>query len=80
MAVPVFSLLVLLARAAATIITRPTLWLLVLGWVAISKFDFSVFTREVQQSIADLWWLVALILFTAICNATIKAYFDSRQQ
>jgi len=79
MAVPLLTLLALIARVAASIITRPTLWLVLLGWFTVSKFDLRVFSREVQQSISDLWWLVVLILITAICNTAIKAYFQARR-
>ena len=76
----VLSLLALLARAVASMFTHPAIWLLALGWIAISKFNFGVFTREVRHSVAELWWLVLLILVTALCNTAIKAYFLSRRQ
>ena len=79
MAVPVLALLALLARAATALLTHPTLWLVLLGWFAISRFDLGVAIRQLQQSITDLWWLVALILVTAICNTAIRAYFQARR-
>jgi len=78
MAIPVLALLALIARAATSILTHPTTWLMLLGWFAISKFDFSVAARQVQQSITELWWLVVLILMTAIFNTAIRAYFHNR--
>ena len=80
MAIPVLTLLALLARAASYIITRPTLWLVLLGWFAVSRFDFSVAARQLQQSIAELWWLVVLILLTAICKTAVRAYFQARRR
>ena len=79
MAIPFLPLLALLARAATYIITRPTLWLVLLGWFAVSRFDFSVAVNQLEQSIAELWWLVVLILLTAICNTAIKAFFQARR-
>ena len=80
MAVPVLTLLALLARAATSIILHPTLWLLLLAWFAVSKFDLGIAANQLQQSIAELWWLVVLILLTAICNTAIKAYFQARRR
>ena len=79
MAVPVIVLFALLARAATSVLTHPTTWLVLLGWFAVSKFDFGIAINQLQRSIADLWWLVVLILLTAICNTTIKAYFRARR-
>jgi len=80
MAVPLLTLLALLARAATSILTRPSLWLLALGWFAVSQFDLGVAAHQLQQSITDLWWLIVLILVTAICNTAIKAYFQARRR
>ena len=79
MAVPVFVLFALLARAATSVLTHPTTWILFLGWFAVSQFDFGVAVNQLQQSIAELWWLIVLILLTAICNTAIKAYFRARR-
>ena len=68
MSVPVLALFSLLARTATYVITRPTLWLVLLGWFAVSRFDFRVAFNQLEQTIAELWWLVALILLVAICN------------
>ena len=80
MAIPFVTLLALLARAATSVLTRPTTWLLLLGWFAVSQFDFGVAINQLEQSIAELWWLVALILLTAICNTAIRAYFQARRR
>jgi hypothetical protein len=80
MAIPVLTLLALLARAATSVLTHPTTWLLLVGWFAISQFDFGVAVNQVQQSIAELWWLVVLILLTAICNTAIKGYIQTRRR
>ena len=80
MAVPVLALLALLARAATSVLTHPTTWIVLLGWFAISRFDLGVVIRQLQQSITDLWWLVVLILVTVICNTAIKAYFQTRRR
>ena len=80
MVAPFLTLLALLARAATYIITHPTLWFVLLGWFAVSRFDFGIAANQVRQSLADLWWLVALILFTAIFNAVIKADFQTRRR
>jgi hypothetical protein len=80
MAVPVLALSALLARAATHIITRPTIWVVLLGWFAISQFDLGIAANQLQQSMAELWWLVALILVTAICNIAIRAYFQARRR
>ena len=79
MAVPVIALLLLLTRAATSIITRPTLWLVLLSWFAVSRFDFGEASHELQQSIAELWWLVVLIAITAICNTAIRAHFHNKR-
>ena len=80
MAVPVFVLFALLARAATSVLTHPTTWLLFLGWFAVSKFDLGIAANQLQQSIAELWWLIVLILLTAICNTAIKAHFWARRR
>lgn len=80
MAIPVLTVLALLARAATSVLTHPPTWLVVLGWIAVSRFDFGIATRQFQQSIADLWWLVMLILVTAICNSAVKAYVQARRR
>ena len=80
MAVPVFVLFALLARAATSVLTHPTTWILFLGWFAVSQFDFGVAVNQLQQSIAELWWLVVLILLTAICNTAIKGYIQTRRR
>ena len=80
MAVPALTLLALLARAATSILTHPTTWLMLFAWFAISKFDLSIAAHQLQQSITDLWWLVVLILVTVICNNAIKAYFQARRR
>jgi hypothetical protein len=77
MAVPLLVLTTLLARAATFVLTHPTTWLLLLGWFAISKFDMGIATKQLQSSIADLWWLVVLIVLTVICNNAIRAYFHA---
>ena len=79
MAVPVIVLFALLARAATSVLTHPTTWLVLFAWFAIAKFDFGIAINQLQRSIADLWWLVALILLTAICTTTIKAYVRARR-
>ena len=79
MAGPVLALLSLLARAMTSVLTHPTIWLVLLGWFAVSRFDFSVAVNQLEQSIAELWWLVVLILLTAICNTAIKAFFQARR-
>ena len=79
MAGPVLALLPLLARAMTSVLTHPTIWLVLFSWVAISRFDLGVAANQLQQSIAELWWLVALILLTAICNTAIKAFFQARR-
>ena len=80
MAIPFLPLLALLARAATSIIIHPTLWLVLLGWFAVLQFDLGVAANQLQQSIADLWWLIVLIMLTAICNTAIKAYFQARRR
>ena len=80
MAVPVIVLFTLLTRAATSVLTHPTAWLLLFGWFAVSKFDFGVAANQLQQSIKSLWWLVVLILLTAICNATIKSHLQTRRR
>ena len=79
MAFPLLTLLTVLVQAVASTLTRPSLWLLVLGWLAISKFNFAVFASEVQQSIGELWWLVVIIAVTTICNAAIRAYLQGKR-
>ena len=79
MAVPVLALL-LLARAAPSVLTHPTTWLLLLGWFAISRFDLGVAIWQLQQSIADLCWLAVLTLVTATCNIAIKACLKTRRR
>ena len=80
MAVPVFVLLALISRAATSVLTHPTTWLVLLGWFAISQFDFGIAIYQLQQSIGGLWWLFVLILLTAITNTAIKAYFQARRR
>lgn len=80
MAVPALALLALLARAATSIITHPTTWLVLFGWFAISRFDLGVAIRQLQQSFTDLSWLVVLIVLSAICNTAIKAYFQATRR
>ena len=80
MAIPFLTLLALLARAATSIITRPTLWIVLLGWFAVSRFDFSIAINQLERSITELWWLVALIVITAIGNTTIRALFQAKRQ
>ena len=78
MAVPLFTLLALLARSATSVLIRPSMWLLLLGWFAVSHFDVGVFATELENSIAELWWLLLLILLLAICNAAIKGHNRNR--
>ena len=80
MAIPVLALLALLARTATSVVTRPTIWLVLFAWFAVSKFDVGIAASQLQQSITDLWWLVVLILVTAICNTAIKAAFQGRRR
>jgi purine-cytosine permease-like protein len=80
MPVPVLTVAALLARAVTSILTRPTTLLVLLGWFAVSQFDFGVAVNQLQQSIAELWWLVVLILLTAICNTAIKGYIQTRRR
>ena len=80
MAVPTFVLFTLISRAATSVLTHTTTWLLLFGWFAVSQFDFGVAIRQLQQSIADLWWIVVLILLTAICNTAVRAYFQARRR
>ena len=80
MAVPVIVLFSLLARAATSILTHPTIGLVLFGWFAISQFDLGIATSQLQQSVADLWWLIVLILLTALCNTAIKAYIQTRRR
>jgi hypothetical protein len=79
MAITFLNILTLLSRAATSVLTNPTAGLLLLGWFAVSKFDLGVAANQLQRSITELWWLVSLILLTAICNTTIKAYFQARR-
>jgi hypothetical protein len=76
MPVPVLTVAALLARAVTSVLTHPTTWILFLGWFAVSQFDFGIAANQLQQSIAELWWLIVLILLTAICNTAIKAHFQ----
>ena len=80
MAGPVLALLSLLARAMTAVLTHPTIWLMTLGWVAISRFDLGVAENQLQRSITELWWLVVLILLTAICNTAVNAYLQARRR
>jgi hypothetical protein len=80
MAIPVLALLALLARAATSIVTHPTTWLALFGWFAISRFDLGIATKQMQQSLGGLWWLVVLILLTAVCNAAMKTYIQTRRR
>ena len=80
MAVSVLALSALFARATTSILTHPTTWLALFGWFAISRFDLGVATEQVQHSIAELWWLVVLIVITAVFNTAIKAYIQARHQ
>ena len=77
---PVLALLSLLARSMTSVLTHPTIWLVVLGWIAISRFDLGVAANQMKQSITELWWLVVLILLTAICNTAVRAYFQARRR
>jgi len=80
MAIPVLTLLALLARAATSILTHPTSWLMLFAWCAISVLGIFIAAHQLQQSITDLWWLVVLILVTVICNTAIKAHFQARRR
>ena len=80
MPVPVLTVAALLARAVTSVLTHPTTWILFLGWFAVSQFDFGVAVNQLQQSIAELWWLVVLILLTAICNTAIKVYIQTKRR
>jgi hypothetical protein len=80
MAVPVLALLALLVRATTSLVTHPTIWLALFGWFALSRFDLGVAANQVKHSIAELWWLVALIVLTAVFNTAIKAYIQARRR
>ena len=79
MAVPVVIVIGMLARAATQVLTKPHVWVFLFGWIALSKFDFGVFSREVRETVAGLWWLVILILITLIIMTAIKAYAPDRR-
>ena len=79
MAVPIVIAAGILARATTQVLTKPHIWVFLLGWIVISKFDFGVFTREVRETVAGLWWVVVLILITLIIMTAIKAYAPERR-
>ena len=78
MAVPIVIVVGILARATTQVLTKPHVWLLLFGWIVVSKFDLGVFTREMRETVTGLWWVVVLILVTLIIMTAIKAYAPDR--
>ena len=79
MAVPIVIVVGILARATTQVLTKPHVWLLLFGWIVVSKFDLGVFTREMRETVTGLWWVVVLILVTLIIMTAIKAYAPERR-
>ena len=74
MAAPFVVIVGIVARATTTVLTKPHVYLFLLGWIAVAKFDFGVFSREVREAAASLWWVIVLVLITFIIIAAIKAH------
>ena len=79
MAVPIVIVVGILARATTQVLTKPHVWVLLFGWIVVSKFDLGVFTREMRETVTGLWWVVVLILVTLIIMTAIKAYAPERR-
>ena len=74
MAAPLVVIVGIVARATTTVLTKPHVYLFLLGWIVVAKFDFGVFSKEAQEAAASLWWLILLVLITFIIIAAIKAH------
>lgn len=59
-------------KAIVQVLTKPAPWLLVLGWVVVSKFDFGLFAEEARETLLSLWWVVVLILISYVALTTIR--------
>lgn len=62
MALPVIAAGVI-GQAIVQVITKPWPWMFLLGWIAVSKFDFGIFADEVRATLWSLWPFVLLLIF-----------------
>lgn len=72
MAAPV--LIGILGQAMVQAVTRPWPWLTLLGFFAVSKFDFGVFADEIRITIWSLWPFVVLVILLWFALLFFRSY------
>lgn len=72
MAAPI--LIGILGQALVQAVTKPWPWLTLLGFFAVSKFDFGVLAKEVRVTVWGLWPFVVLVILLWFALLFFRSY------
>ena len=74
MAAPI--LIGFLGQALVQAVTKPWPWLTLLGFFAVSKFDFGVLAEEVRVTVWGLWPFVTLVILLWFALLAFRSYLE----
>ena len=70
--------ILILFQAIFQALTKPWLWVVLLGGFAISSFSLAGLAKEFRETVWNLWPFILLIIILKFGLAVFRAYFELR--
>ena len=71
-------LLALLVPALVQVLTKPWIYVLVISWFVVSRFNIGIFATEARDTILSLWPLLIIFLVFLLLREVVRLKLGNR--